>query len=178
MSHPANLATWLQVAHALRVQPPGTVLRLPKWQYPHPVDSGAHVSIGLPLGQSADFRWRLPGCAGLHVRDFGSHFEAHVDSVDPGCDPVEHLRQDAPEAFVAGAAAIGALVGAVLGRSREATLAGAGIGAIFGFAVLPAEVRADAARETANIARKIFDQQPKPCSRARQTKSRRKGVGD
>lgn len=137
MSIARNAAVWARVSRALGAQPPGTVLRVPKWQYPHPVDSGAHVSIGLPMGQSADFRWRLPGCAGLHVRDFGSHYEAHVDQVDPSCDPVEHARRDAPEVFLAGAGAIGAMIGAFLGRSSEATLVGAGLGALLGIAALP-----------------------------------------
>lgn len=136
-----NAAVWANVARELAAHPPGTILRVPKWRYPYPVDAGAHVSIGLPLGQSADFRWRLAGCAGLHVRDYGAHYEAHIDQVDPGCDPIEHLRQDAPEVFLAGAGAIGALLGALLGRSSEATIVGAGLGTLLGIAALPEATR-------------------------------------
>lgn len=123
---------WSQVLSALRPHPTGTVVRLPKHWLPHPADAGARRSVGLPLGQTADFRWKLGDCAGLHVRDFGGHYEAHIDSVDPACGLVEHLRRDAPQIYVGGAVAVGALAGVLLGKSKEAAIVGAGLGALVG----------------------------------------------
>lgn len=124
--------TWAAVLAQLKAQPVGTVLRIPKHLLRHPTTAGADVSVGLPVGQSADFRWRLWDCSGMHARDFGTYYEVHIDRVDPSCDCVEHLRQDAPGAYVAGAAALGGLLGILFGRSREAVLAGAGLGALVG----------------------------------------------
>jgi len=125
----ARTTTWRDVHDFLRSHPPGEILRLPKYVLPHPEDAGAARSVGLPLGQAADFRWRLRDCRSLHVRDFQTHYEAHIDFVDPSCDPVEHLRRDLPEGYVGAVAAIGGLLGALIGGSREAAVVGAGLGA-------------------------------------------------
>lgn len=129
--------SWEQVLDLLQQESPGTILRLPKHWVPHPEDAGAIRSLGLPFGQSADFRWRLGDCTGLHVRDFQGFYEAHLDEVHPACGFVEHLRQDAPHAYVAGMAALGALSGLLLGRSKESTLVGAGLGALIGALTAP-----------------------------------------
>lgn len=133
MIHPIDEfppTTWHEVLASLKAEEPGTILRLPKEWLPHPEDAGARRSIGLPFGQRSDYRWRLADCSGLHVRDFGSHYEAHIDQVDPQCDLVGHALKDIPGAHVAGGAAVGALAGLVLGRSKEATMVGAGVGAL------------------------------------------------
>lgn len=123
---------WQNVADQLRRQPRGSVVRYRKSLMEHPLDAGASWSIGMPQGQIADFRLRLPGCGGLHIRDFGSHYEAHIDTVDLSCNPIEHARRDAPEVYIAGAAALGALVALMLGGNRDTLLAGAGLGAALG----------------------------------------------
>lgn len=130
-------STWSDVSKILRCEPSGSILRLPKHCLPHPVDDGAIRSVGLPMGQSADFRFRLEDCTGLHVRDFQTHYEAHIDAVDPSCNLIEHLRQDAPKTYTGAAAGIGALLGLMIGESKEAALLGAGIGALIGAATLP-----------------------------------------
>ena len=128
---------WRRVLEALKAESPGTILRMPKNWLPHPEDAGAKRAIGMPMGQRADFRWRLSDCSGFHIRDFGSFYEAHIDQIDPSCDPVEHLRQDAPGGYVAGAAALGALFGLLLGGGKDAALVGAGLGTLVGVATLP-----------------------------------------
>lgn len=85
----------------------------------------------MPEGQDADYRLVLLGGAGFHVRDFTTHYDAHIDQVHPDVNPVEHLRRDAPRAFIASGVALGALVGRGVGTSKEATLAGAAIGGLF-----------------------------------------------
>ena len=132
-----GLPSWSGILAVLDENPPGSVVRVPRHWLPHPLDEGATRSIGLPVGQRADYRWRLPDCSGLHAHDFGTHYEAHVDHVDPACDLVEHARQDAPELYVSGAACAGLLLGLVLGGNRSAALAGAGLGALVGLLTLP-----------------------------------------
>jgi hypothetical protein len=137
MSYP-YASSWNWVLDTLRAERPGTVLRVAKRLLPHPVAAGAVVSLGLPMGQSADYRFALPDCTGLHARDFGTHYEVHIDRIDPSCGIAEHLRQDAPATYVAGAAALGVLFGILLGRSKDAAVSGAGLGALFGVLTLPA----------------------------------------
>jgi hypothetical protein len=131
------LSNWNDVLTVLASQPVGTVLRFPKYWIVHPEDQGASVSVGLPVGQSADYRWRLGDGRCLHVRDFVAHYEAHVDHVHPSVNAVEHLRRDAPGAYVFGTAALGLLAGVLLGRSKEAALVGLGVGAVLGAVTLP-----------------------------------------
>ena len=129
--------SWSGVATRLAVEPPGSVLRIPKYLLDHPDVAGARRSIGMPQGQLADYRLTLPNCRGLHVRDFGTHYEAHVDEVDPACDAIEHLRQDAPDTYIVGAAALGALLALLLSGHRNAMLVGAGLGALLGVLMVP-----------------------------------------
>ena len=64
------------------------------------------------------------------MRDYGAHYVAHLDRANPVCDPVGHAVHDTPQ--LAGGAALGALVGLLIGRSKEALLAGAAVGAVLG----------------------------------------------
>jgi hypothetical protein len=132
---------WLKVAAALAKEPPETEVHVPKLNAQHPLDAGLRPSLGLPVGQQADFRLRMDDCRGLHVRDFGNHYEAHLDRVDPDCSLPEHLRLDAPGAYVAGAGALGALVGLCLGRTRESVLVGSIVGAVLGGLAAAEEAR-------------------------------------
>jgi hypothetical protein len=135
--------TWAQVAAQLKDRPRGTLLRVEKHMVQHPRDGGLRLSVGLPVGQQADWRATYPDCGGLHVRDFGSHYVAHLDRVNPTCDPVGHVVQDTPH--LAGGIAVGALVGLLLSRSKEGLVAGAALGGLLGLA---ASVEAATARRT------------------------------
>jgi len=122
---------WLQVFAQVEQHPPRTPVRIEKAGLPHPRDAGARVSVGIPRGQIADFRFPPDHrCRGLHVQDFGDHWQVHVDEVHPACDVLDHLRVDAPGGWVSGGAVVGGIVGLLLGRSKGAMLAGAGIGAL------------------------------------------------
>jgi hypothetical protein len=112
-------------------------------------------SLGLPVGQLADWRMPHPNCHGLHVREYAGYYTAHVDQVNPRCDLPGHLAADAP--LVGGAAALGALVGLALGESTQAMLVGAVIGGAVG-------VLAASAQETAACAAGC---RPRPTSSAR-----------
>ena len=105
-------------------------MKIPKGRLPHPQVFKMNPSIGLPQGQRSDFRRRIRGGAGFHVKDFGTHYEAHIDRVHPEVDVVEHLRRDAPGTFVGGGVTLGAALGAAIGRSPKAALAGAAIGGV------------------------------------------------
>lgn len=124
------LRSWQDVASILLREPVGTTLRFRKGLLVHPTRAGMTASIGLPQGQIADFRGRLLEGRGLHVKDFDSHYEAHIDAVHPAVNPIEHLRQDAPAVFVGGGAALGAAIGAAVGKSGSSAAAGAAIGGI------------------------------------------------
>ena len=139
--------TWREVAAALAAQPAGTLLRVPKHQVEHPSASGLVHSVGLPYGQRADYRLRYSDCTGLHVRDFGAHYEAHIDQVHPECGVVDHLRRDAPGTYIAAATALGALAGTLLGKKPEAIFAGAAIGGLL--AMLTADSASDGPKEQA-----------------------------
>lgn len=126
--------TWDEVVDQLADRPWRTRVRLEKNALPHPLAVGLQRSTGMPEGQIADYRWLLKNGVGLHVKDFGTHYEAHLDEVHPAVDAVEHLRQDAPEVYVGGAVVLGALVGGLVGRGGKGALVGAafmGLGALF-----------------------------------------------
>jgi hypothetical protein len=148
MTTPA-ISSWGDVIIVLCGQPTGSIVRVPKGPLPHPKVFGMEVSLGFPVGQMADYRKRLEGGAGFHIRDFGTHYEAHMDAVHPSVDFLEHLRKDAPGTFVSGGAALGALLGTAIGRSQNAALLGAAVGAVVGALALDhpaAEAPTNAAR--------------------------------
>jgi hypothetical protein len=79
----------------------------------------------------------MPGCGnGLHVREYGDRYTAHLDLVNPNCDLASHIAADAP--IVAGGVALGALIGVALGESPGAMLVGALLGGALGAAVTSA----------------------------------------
>ncbi len=125
-----RVTTWNGVVRVLKQYSPRTVVEIPKGGLPHPRAAGLSRSIGLPEGQSSDYRALLRGGAGLHVKDFGTHYEAHIDEVHPDVDAIEHLRVDAPGVFVAGGVALGAVVARSLGASRDATVVGGVLGGL------------------------------------------------
>jgi hypothetical protein len=91
---------WADVADRLAVEPDGTRFRCARHLAEHPRDAGLQPSIALPVGQRADFR-----LGDLHVQDFGTHYEARVVS-HAECMP------------------LGAALGLLVGRTREAALVG------------------------------------------------------
>lgn len=124
---------WWSYLRGQALRQPGQRIHAQKHLVPHPRDAGAYVSVGLPLGQDQDFRFPPEhDCRGVHVQSFGEVWVIHVDRVHPVCDPVEHLRVDAPGTWVAALTAVGGLIGLALGRRKEAAAAGALVGAALG----------------------------------------------
>lgn len=136
----STVMTWAQIASYLGAHPEHRFLRVEKWAVEHPTASGMRQSLGLPVGQFADWRMPSPHCGGLHVREFVDHYTVHSDQVNPHCDLPGHIVQDTPA--VGGGAALGALVGLVLGESAGAMLVGALVGSAFGAAAASAQERA------------------------------------
>ena len=138
-----NLMTWKSVAVALRSGPQSTCVRVPAWQVEHPTAAGMTRSVGLPVGQVADWRMPHPNCHGLHVREYVGYYTVHVDQVNPRCDLPGHIALDAP--LVGGGAALGALVGLAIGESAGAMMIGALIGGAMGAAAASAHEAASCA---------------------------------
>lgn len=114
--------TWSDVARQIE---PGQFVVVPVDAMPHPRDAGAIEGTGLPRGQSSD--WRFPpaaDCTGVHVQRFGELWEVHRDRVHPKCSGVDHLRHDAPGAWIGGGLLVGSLVGALKGRTATGALVG------------------------------------------------------
>ena len=124
--------TWSGIASYLAGQPQSAILRVEKHQVQHPRDAGMRPSVGLTVGQSTDWRYKYPSCSGLHVRDFGTFYSAHLDRANPECDLLGHIVSDTPQ--IAGGLALGALLGLALGKSKEAALVGAMFGGLIGLA--------------------------------------------
>ncbi|HEY3357707.1 MAG TPA: hypothetical protein VGQ83_30925 [Polyangia bacterium] len=123
---------WSEILAMLEAEPYATTLRVPRHLCEHPLDGGLRQSIGMPQGQRRDYRLKLPDRRCLHVRDFGVYYEAHVDEVDPGHSPIMHLVKDVPTAYLTSTAALGGILGLLLGRSRRAMVAGLVAGAALG----------------------------------------------
>lgn len=99
-------------------------MTMPKARIASPGTQGATRSLGLPVGQHADWRWPRKDGGCLHVRDMGDHYEAHLDRVDPGRDMLGHLRADEPVTWTLLLGATGWLLGAFQGAPWK----GAGVG--------------------------------------------------
>ena len=135
MTRAASMFMWAQVARRLVASAPGVSLAYAKSVLPHPRQAGAQVSVGLPAGQVADYRFAPDsGCRGVHVLDYSDRWIVHLDQVHPDCDVVEHLRRDAPGIWHLGGTVLGAAAGAALGKNSGAVLAGAGIGLLLALA--------------------------------------------
>lgn len=92
---------------------------------PHPTLAGAEPSLGLPAGQTEDWRFgpSLDG-RGVHVQLVGGLWRVHVDRVHPDRSLLEHIRQDAPSMWLVSTTAACAAVGAALGGKSGAAIGG------------------------------------------------------
>ncbi len=105
---------WTEIVGVLLREPPGTRLRVPRHLAEHPLDGGLVPSSGRPVGQRADYRLALAAARSLHVRDYASFYDVHVDD-----HPQPHAwRQlaSAPGVLATGAALVGGVFGLLLGR--------------------------------------------------------------
>jgi hypothetical protein len=126
---------WAQVARRLLASASGTRLAYAKHILPHPRQAGARVSVGLPAGQVADYRFAPDSdCQGVHVLEYPDRWVVHLDQIHPDCDVLEHLRRDAPGTWCLGGTVLGAAAGAALGKNAGSVLAGAGIGLLLALA--------------------------------------------
>ena len=105
---------WASIVLELRGEPWRTSILISKENAPDPVRMGMRTSVGLPVGQSADYRLQLADGAGLHVQDCGDYWSVHLDEVDPSSSLLGHLRKDAPRVLAGGIVLIGATLGAVV----------------------------------------------------------------
>lgn len=120
---------WLAVAGMLRAHPLGCFIRFSPAQVEHPRDAGMKPSLGLPVGQRADYRLDVGNGQDLVVSEFSAAFEARLE-VRPTLTDLERVLRDAPGSTVVGMVAAGALLGLAFGRSKDSALAGATIGGL------------------------------------------------
>ncbi len=126
---------WALAARHVRGFSPGTYVRFPKHALPNPREAGARVSVGLPVGQLADYRFPPDrGCTGIHVHEHHDHWAVHLDRVHPDCDVIEHVRRDAPDMWCLSGAVLGAMACASLSKHPSAALVGAGVGLLLALA--------------------------------------------
>ena len=89
-------ADWAAVLEALREHGEGAQATISRADIVHPAAAGAVRSVGLPVGQVAD--WRFPPMhdgGGLHVQDFGQGgWRAHLDAVHPSVSLPGHMEHD------------------------------------------------------------------------------------
>lgn len=83
------------------VDPDGNIV-IPKAV--RPVIGLQETALGSKRGALRQYRY-----GNLHIRDYDSHYTAHMDKIDPRRNPIGHLLVDAPEYLVGVAAA--AIVG-------------------------------------------------------------------
>lgn len=103
---------------------------------PAPELAGARRDVGLPVGQLADWRFAAAAdCTGLHVHEHADRYEAHIDRVHPACSLVGHVRADAPQLLVAGAALAGTWAALASGGGTGRIVLGLVLGAAAGAAL-------------------------------------------
>ena len=98
---------WAEVERYLEQIPRGTQYTIPKGVIVTPADAGAQKSVGLPVGQAADWRFPpRPDGAGLHVHEHEDRYVAHLDAVHPEASTIKHLVRDTPKLFWSAVAGI------------------------------------------------------------------------
>jgi hypothetical protein len=120
---------WTVVAAILRAQPAGSIAWLPPARVEHPRAAGMTLTMGLPVGQRADYRLDVGGGQELVVTEFAHGFEARLDR-RPTVSDFESVLRNTPGTSVVGLIAAGALIGLALGRSKDSALVGATIGGV------------------------------------------------
>lgn len=88
------MSTWAQIDEQLRASGLRSIT-VRKEDIAAPKDAGAESGIGLPQGQTAD--WRFPprdDCSSMHVVEFKGVYVAHVDAAHPRCDLWRHVDED------------------------------------------------------------------------------------
>lgn len=123
---PTRIGSWRDVEALLRDRPPDTVLTVPRSWVEHPTAHGMKVSFGLPTGQIADYVKRLDETTGLEVTAFQRHYLARlvVTALPPRNESCCRTR------VLGNSVALGALLGAALGRSDRAVVVGAALGGL------------------------------------------------
>lgn len=93
----------------------GSDLSLEKWEVTWPPPTPPFIKgVTLTFPLLPTYRSELPDGSGLHLIDQGSYVDAHIDSVAPSVDLIEHLRRDAPAYFTAAVVCAGFLFIAVV----------------------------------------------------------------
>jgi len=68
----------------------------------NPMETGLFVtSVGKIRGQIRDYRGSIDNSnLGIHIVEFLTHYEVHIDHFDPYKKPLEHLIIDSPDTIL------------------------------------------------------------------------------
>jgi hypothetical protein len=125
---------WQQVAAWLEANP-GSSMKVCKNCVDHPESIGMQPGTGFPVGQSADWRFKLDDCRDFHVQDFGHAWHAHFDLYSPTCGKIRHALIDLPKLSILASSVVGGLIGLSLGSMSLGSMSlGAGAGVVQGLA--------------------------------------------
>ncbi len=105
-----------------------------------PTQNGYIKTLGEPQGQEADYEKPFTDGKRIHLRKYNGLYKAHWDFFSPILSPVQHLRYDAPEWYVASTTLGGSALGASLTDDKATgALIGGAIGFVLGILSLPNE---------------------------------------
>ena len=119
-----QIGSWSDVEALLKTRPAGTLLSVPKPWVEHPRAHGMSVGFGLPLGQVADYFKRLDDGTSLQVAAFERHYVARLEVSPPRGSTTRN------DTTLLRGIALGAILGASLGRSEQSLMTGAAFGGI------------------------------------------------
>jgi len=125
-------STWIEVCASF-CQSKADKVQIPTHQVQHPKDAGMTMALDVPIGQRSTYRMVLAPDTDLVVRDFITYYEVSLD-VRPTAAGIEKALTETPGTSVAGMVAVGAILGLLLGRSKNSALTGAAVGGLAGLA--------------------------------------------
>ncbi len=103
--------TWDDVISEVLLLGPHEELLFPSGPLPHPSMAGFTRHLGVPVGQTQDWRLTLADGIGLHVRTYPNGYGVHWDHVCPLERPLTHGFVDVPVLAAAACLAFVLVVG-------------------------------------------------------------------
>lgn len=123
--------TWQEVVNSLAQEGAESTARISSHLVENPRDGGLTPTLSPPRGQRASFRAELADGRIVVVDDFGAIYEARLERLTSS-KPCAPLGTGNALGEAVGMAALGALVGLMLGQSERSAMTGALLGGAIG----------------------------------------------